>query len=109
MPLPTMLSAEPSKPCGLVRLNGSKHPQRSILPAADAPGYAVRNRGSPQVGRTVTGKPSTDLPSRSGRLPAAPSNLRQPASSLRSLASICGISIDEVLFDSYYRASLLIL
>lgn len=55
MPLPKMLSAEPSKPCGLVRLNGSKHPQRSILPAADAPGYAVRNRGSPRhIGTVVS-------------------------------------------------------
>lgn len=52
---PAMLSAEPSKPYGLARLNGSKHPRRSILPAADASGFAVLNRGSPRHIGTVVG------------------------------------------------------
>ena len=70
-----MLSAEPSEPCGLVCLAGSKHLYRSILPAVVVPGKpdpttAPHGRqDSARLRRSQTCRPT------SRRLPTPPSIL----------------------------------
>ena len=75
MPLPQCFPPSRPSPCGLVRLPVSKHLQRSILPAANPDCRQSRLAAPLRVVRTVSGKPATDLPSQSRRLPPTPSIL----------------------------------
>lgn len=77
MPLPQCFPPSRPSPYGLVRLPGYKHPHRGILPAANLDCKQSRLAAPLRAVRTVSGKPATDLPPQSRRLPPTTSILCQ--------------------------------